>query len=128
MYDWCRIQNDVTGPKADNLRYACTSIVEQGEHRPIAAASPCRNVWSGNYGVHFRSRQKAKYRLVMPFHGNGQIALDDAESTQIMMSRIFEERADGGQACIPAPDTVTSVFFQVIQEIEQQGRVHVIER
>ena len=82
MNEGCRAQHDIADPHADDLRYPGASVVEQGQHQPIAMTEPAhrRDI---HHGEHLLPRQESDHRSVEALHRDRQRLFDDTQIREI---------------------------------------------
>ena len=86
-----------------------------------------RAVAAGQDGVHFRPRQVVDLASWRALAGNRQDAGRQVDGLGRAQRGEPNERADGGQPCVPGLNAVGAVLFEVVEEREDHGRVEVVE-
>lgn len=117
----------VGAPQHHELGDARPGVVQGEQQDVVAAAAVGRAVAAGQDGVHFRPRQVVDLASWRVLAGNRQDAGRQVDGLGRAQRGEPNERANGGQPCVPGLNAVGAVLFEVVEEREDHGRVEVVE-
>jgi len=112
-----------------NLRHPCAGVIHGGEHHSIPVTAPGRAVGGSiEESGHLFTGEIGHRPPVKPFDRDGERTGDRSESGRILGCRIAEKRPDGGEAQIPASDTVVPLALESVEKRQDLRSVEIRER
>ena len=117
----------VLAGEAGELRYPQPGLDGEQEQGVVAAAVPGLPVGGGEQRVCFLRGEVADDGALAAPGRDGQDLADGGGVLRCPRGRVAEQGVDRGQPGVPGGAAVSPLFFQVLQELPDQGRVEVGE-
>jgi hypothetical protein len=120
-------EDNLGAPKRGQFGHPRSCVVKRQEKGMVPPPCPLVVVGSSKDRIHLLSCQVANQSLVASFVWDGQDTSGEIQAAGFPQGNEAEERAKGGESCIPGPDTIVTLSFEVIEEGEEGISVEIVE-
>jgi hypothetical protein len=121
-------EHNVLAAQADQLRDSKASLDRQCYKEPVAPTAPGSDIGCLQERFNLMAIKEFDLSAVKSLAGHGKHPLDQGCVVWALISSIFEEGVDGGQADVSTSSADAAFILQVIEECAYQGSIQVPDR